>query len=71
MNTSAILLMGNSISNIYNLSEKEEICHAFHPPPLSYTMNFRLQPAYSFAISAMVCHPLASSPHRAAFDFKS
>lgn len=41
------------------------------PPPLSYAMNSRLQLAYSVAISAMVCHPLASPPHRAAFDFKS
>lgn len=53
------------------ISEKQKIFHAFHPPPLPYAMNSRLQLAYSVAISAMVCHPLASPPHHAVFDFKS
>lgn len=69
---SAVIIDIMKKSNLYNIiNEKQKICHAFHPPPLPYAMNSRLQRAYSVAISAMVCHPLASPPHRAAFDFKS
>lgn len=67
-----IQIMENPIYNIYNIiSEKQKLCHAFHPPPLPYAMNSRLQLVNNVAISAMVCHPLASPPHRTAFDFKS
>lgn len=38
--------------------------------PRPYAMNSRLQLAYSVAISAVVCHLLASLPHRSAFWFQ-
>lgn len=36
-------IMENPMYNICNISDKQKICHALHPPSLPYAMNSRLQ----------------------------
>lgn len=67
-----IQIIENPMYNICNVSGKQKICHALHPPAPSHMQWF---PGCNLLIaspflqwSVILLHP---PPHRAAFDFKS